>query len=162
MGIDDDGPHPGKINDQAVVAQCASGDVVTATANRNLQVIGAGELYGMDYIRCSEAAYDQSGMAVDCSVPDAPRSIIIRVAGLNCSSSKAGKELIEDLGVDRFAISVLKPRLRAILHDFLHRRAPADVQLEPNRRNNPVVQMDRPANAAWSDPARSADPAPFS
>ena len=55
-GIDDDRTHVGEVDNQAVVAERATGNVVAAAADGNEYVVGSGEADGLHHITGASAA----------------------------------------------------------------------------------------------------------
>ena len=81
--IDENRPHPGQVDNNAVIAQGSPGNVVAATSDRHEKVVGAREHDRVHDIRRSSAADDQTRTLVDAGVPDAPRTIILRIFRTN-------------------------------------------------------------------------------
>ncbi len=80
--IDPDALHEREIEHQPAVAHGVAGDVVTAPADGDEQVVGAREPHGLEHVAGAGAARDQSRLAVDRTVPNAPGGVVARIAGL--------------------------------------------------------------------------------
>ena len=81
LRIDPDAAHEREVDHDAVVADCRPGDVVPAAAHRQGQVVLPGEVHGGDDIGRAGTHDDDERSLVDHSVPDAPRLVVVRVAG---------------------------------------------------------------------------------
>jgi hypothetical protein len=79
-GIDADGAHAGEIDDDPSVAGAVAGDVVAASADRDLEALAAREANRLDDVRHAFDASDDRRMAVDGAVPDPASGVVFRIA----------------------------------------------------------------------------------
>ena len=101
--IDLDGPHAREIDDNAAVARPEAGDAVAPAANRNDEIVLAGEADRRDDVHDTSAPRDEREMAVGHCVPDDAAGVVLAIAGLDQLAAKAIPELfkrgrIETLG----------------------------------------------------------------
>src|SRR5438876_2459450 len=101
--IDLDGPHAREIDDNAAVARREAGDALAPAANRNDEIVLAGEADRRDDVHDTSAPRDERGMAVGHRVPDDAAGVVLAIAGLDQLAAKAIPELfkrgrIETLG----------------------------------------------------------------
>jgi hypothetical protein len=79
-GIDANPLHPREVNDEPTVASGVAHNVVTATANGDEELVGAGEIDSANHVSHSGAADDHAGMLVDHGVKNGARGIVACVA----------------------------------------------------------------------------------
>ncbi len=77
--IDVDGIHRRQIDYEAIVAHRRARDVVSAAADRHLQVVLAGEVHGGDDVGDAGATHDQGRAPVDHGIPERARFVVVRV-----------------------------------------------------------------------------------
>src|SRR5207245_1902260 len=104
--VDLDGPHAREIDDHAAVARRETGDAVAPAADRNDEIVLAGEADRRDDVLDTGAPRDERGMAVGHRVPDDAAGVALTIARLDQLAAKAIPELfkrgrIETLGDDR-------------------------------------------------------------
>ena len=75
-GIDMDGAHPRKVDDDAIVAKGTAADVVTSASDGGEQAVLAREVDGGDDVGESRAAGDERRPFVHARVPYATRSVV--------------------------------------------------------------------------------------
>ena len=80
-GIDRDSAHRRQVDHDPAVAHCGAGDVVTAAANGDLEVVVAGEPHGCGHVGGAATAGDQSRAPVDGAVPDGAGIVVGIVVG---------------------------------------------------------------------------------
>jgi len=85
--------HRRQVDHQAPVTDGVAGDVVTAAAHGDQQLVGPREIDGGEHVGRTGAPRDQGGLAVDRAVPDTARGVVAGVTGLQQRTTKAGSKL---------------------------------------------------------------------
>ena len=93
--VDLDVLHQREVDHEAVVADGIARDVVSASSDRDEQVVLARELDGLDDIFGRRAAGDQRGPAIDHGVPDLAHLVVARVAGKKHVPPEVRFELVD-------------------------------------------------------------------
>ena len=75
-GVDTHTAHPGQVNHEPPIAHRGARDVVAAAPNRHQEMVGAGEIDGMDHVGGPNASGNERGLTVDHAVPDGASLII--------------------------------------------------------------------------------------
>jgi hypothetical protein len=94
-GIDADALLSREVDDDAVVADRAPGDIMTAAANGNQQLVLAREVDSGHDVSHAGAAGDQRRPLVDHPVPDPTGRLVLVVAGADQLAPESGGELPE-------------------------------------------------------------------
>src|SRR3981081_2832751 len=82
LWVDEYAFHCRKIDDDAIVAQGSASDVVAAAFDRDEQVVRTSKLHGMNDIRHTRTAGNQTRMPIDARIPDPTRRIVAGIARL--------------------------------------------------------------------------------
>ena len=98
-----DALHAREVDDQPAVAERAAADVVSASADRDEEVVVAREVDRRDDVRQSGTARDQPRALVDAGVPDPARDIVIGVGGPDDRATARRPELRDRFVGDRSA-----------------------------------------------------------
>ena len=80
--IYENGPHSGKVNHQAVVAERTTAYVVSTTANRRNQIIRASEMDCCNHVSDARAPGDYLWMFADTCIPDLTGFVVARIRWL--------------------------------------------------------------------------------
>jgi len=80
MRVHDDLSHPGHVQDDTVIAQCTSRNIVTATSNRHVHPVFAGECDRMLRVGGISAPNDDRWETIDHGVPHLTCAVVISVA----------------------------------------------------------------------------------
>jgi hypothetical protein len=91
-GVDTHTTHLGQIDHEPPIAHRSARDVVATATDRHQEMVGAGEIDGMDHVGDPSAASDERGLAVDHAVPDGAGLIIACVARTEQWATHAGRE----------------------------------------------------------------------
>jgi hypothetical protein len=101
--------HVAQVEDDPAVDGAVTRDAVAATADRELEVVVAGEQDGMGDVAGVRGADDGKRRGVDCRLVDLAAGLVVDVTGENEASIEAAGEGVEigrvDVGargVDRF------------------------------------------------------------
>ena len=92
-------PHVREIDDEAVVAQRVTGDVVARAADGKLDLIVAGEVDRLDGILRSGATGNDGGTLVHHAVPDLARLFVLTVARSDDLALESLSELFDFRGI---------------------------------------------------------------
>ena len=92
LPIDPDALHRRQVDHEPAVADGVAGDVVTAAAHGDQQLVGPREIDGGEHVGRTGAPRDQGGLAVDRAVPDTAGGVVAGVTGLQQRTTKAGSK----------------------------------------------------------------------
>src|SRR5882724_411117 len=109
LRIDEHARHGREIDDDAIVAQRATPDIVAAASDGDEKIMRAREFHGVDDIGDPGAAGDEARMPVDATVPDLAGLVVACIVGLDDRAVEALLELLDDGAVERDAIALLQP-----------------------------------------------------
>ena len=94
-GIDADALHGGQVYHDAAVADRLARDAVAAAADRNQNLIFAGEAHALDHVGSARAAGDEGRPAVDHGVGQGTGQIIARLSGTEGLTAKRLAQLLD-------------------------------------------------------------------
>src|SRR5215831_11335316 len=80
-GVNPDALHPAQVNHQSVVTHAVARNVMAATPHRHQQLVGTGEIDGIDHVGDASAASNERWPLVDIGIPDLAGLVVARIAG---------------------------------------------------------------------------------
>jgi hypothetical protein len=105
--IDAQALHAREVDHEAALTDRMTSDAMAPAADRDEQVVGAGELDGRDDVGHSGAADDERRAPVDHAVPDFAGGLVAGVHGTQQLAAHAGPEGF-DGGVREYGIRALR------------------------------------------------------
>src|SRR5439155_19145557 len=106
-------PHARQIDDHAAVARREAGDAVAPAADRNDEIVLAGEADRCDDVLDTSAPRDERRMAVGHRVPDDAAGVVLAIARLDQLAAKAIPELFKRSRIETLGDGHLLPLSRS-------------------------------------------------
>ena len=94
VGVDVHGPHGRQVDDQAVVAHGAAGDLVAAAADAHDGAVVAGDSHRLDDVGHVGAAGDHRRVAVDQPVPHPAAFVVAGVVAVDDLAAQRGAQRV--------------------------------------------------------------------